>query len=103
MQTNGVYYASRPSRVMVTTFGDNANIEFPINVREVEAEDGTQYFAEKVFSLRTKATDDLLARVEANYEAWLEIAKLVKPPQTTVEDLVEAINALTDMVLGGFE
>ena len=101
MQTNGVYYADRPDRVMITTNGSNALVEFPINVQEIETEDGIQYFAEKVYSIKTQATDNLLGRVEANYDAWLDIAKIVEPPQTTVDDLVEAINALTDMVIGG--
>lgn len=101
MQTNDVYYAEQPNRVVVTVNGGNALVEFPVNVTEVETEDGKQYCAEKVYSLRTKATENLAERVEANYDAWLDIAKVVETPKTTVNDLVDAINALTDMVIGG--
>lgn len=101
MQTNDVYYADKPNRVMVTTNGNNALVGFPINVSEVETEDGVQFLAEKVYSIKTQNTDNLLERVEANYESWLDVAKIVKEPTTTMDDLVEAINALTDMVIGG--
>lgn len=101
MQTNNVYYSDRPDRVMVTTNGSRAIVEFPINVQEIETEDGTQYLAEKVYSLSTQSTDNLRERVVANYDAWLDIAKTVEPPKASVDDLVEAIDALTDIIIGG--
>lgn len=101
MQTSNVYYSTQPERVIVTAHGEAATIEFPIDVREVETEAGTQFLAEKVYSLKTRNTENLLERVKVNYDAWLEMAKVVEPPQTTVDDLVEAINTLTDMVIGG--
>lgn len=103
MQTKNVYYAEEPDRVMVTTCGDNALVEFPIGVTKVQADDGVQYLAKKVYSLKTRATANLKERIERNYDAWLDMAQVEEIPQTTISDLVEAVNALTDMMLGGNE
>lgn len=101
MQTKNVYYAKRPDRVMVTTCGDNALVEFPAGVAEVQTDDGVQYLATKVYSIKTRATTNLKERVERNYDAWLGMAQTEEVPQTTISDLVEAVNALTDMIIGG--
>lgn len=104
MQTKNVYYAKEPDRVMVTTCGDNALVEFPIGVAKVQTDGGVQYFAKKVYSLKTRATGNLKERIERNYDAWLNMAQAEEEiPQTTISDLVEAVNALTDMILGGDE
>lgn len=101
MQTKNVYYSAQPERVMVTARGERAVIEFPINVTEVETEEGTQWLAESVYSVETVATADLKSRVEQNYEAWLEVAKIIEPQKASIDDVVDALNALTDMILGG--
>lgn len=101
MQTNDVYYAQRPDRVMVSRNGGRAMIEFPVNVTEVETEDGTQWKAETVYSVETMDRDGLAERVEANYDAWLGRAKEVKPQTASLTDVVDALNALTDLILGG--
>lgn len=103
MRTRNVYYAERPDTVIVNVSGDSAVVEMPVNVTEVETEDGVQYLAETVLSVRTRNTPGLKERVEQHYDAWKEIAQVVEPPKTTVDDLVDAINALTDMVIGGME
>lgn len=76
-------------------------MEFPLDVTEIETEEGKQYLAESVYSLITVNTSNLAERVEQNYEAWLDKAKEPKAEEVTLEDVMDAVNALTDIVLGG--
>lgn len=101
MRTKNVYYAERPDRVIVTANGDTACVEMPVDITEIETEDGVQYHADTVYFIQTRNTPDLKQRVEHNYDAWIAVAQVIESPRTTVDDLVEAINALTDMVIGG--
>lgn len=104
MQTKNVHYLERPDSVIVTENGRKAMVEFPINVneveREIEGEIFTEYIAETVYYLPTIAVPNLKERVLANYEAWLEQAMIPEPKETTIEDLVEVIDALTDIIIG---
>ena len=103
MQTKNVIYAEHPERVMVYKNGGRARIEFPIDVEEIATEDRTEYLAKTVYSMETAATSGLKERVENNYEQWLAIAMIPEPQSTTLDDVIEAVNALTDMILeGGF-
>lgn len=101
MITYDVFYDKRPEEIEVRANGDSAVIEFPVNVTEVETEDGTQYHAEKVYAVKARYTENLIERVKANKKAWLAKAMEIEVPKTTVEDLVEAIDILTGIVLGG--
>ena len=79
-----------------------AVVEFPLNVKKVTTEDGTQYLAENVYSLETVNTPQLEQRIKDNFNMWLERAKADEPVQpTTIDDVVEALNALTEFVIGG--
>lgn len=101
MMTKNVYFAEQPDRVIVTANGAKAVVELPVDVTEVETEDGVQYCANIVYSISTKNTPNLKERVEANYDAWLEVASVVEPQKATLDDAIEAINTLTDLVIGG--
>lgn len=102
MQTRNVHYSERPDDVMIVANGPMAVIELPVNVTEVEVdEERTEYVAEYVYSVKTVNTPDLKKRVEENYEAWLEVAMQVEPQKPSIEDVVDAINVLTDLILGG--
>lgn len=102
MQTRNVCYGELPNNVMVYTHGGEAVVEFPVNVTEVPTEDGSQWVAETVYYVRTRNTPGLEGRINANYAAWLEAAKKAIDPQTpTMADLVEAVNTLTDLLIGG--
>lgn len=101
MLTNDVYYAERPEDIIVTVRSGKALVEFPVNVSEVETEDGPQWIAGAVYSLETVASDGLKNRIEENYDAWLKKAKEAEPQAVSLSDVVDAINALTDIVLGG--
>lgn len=101
MMTENVFYAVRPERVIVTRRGEKAVIEFPVNVTEVETEEGTHWLAATVYSLDTRNRDDIEHVVAENYDAWLEKAKEVEPQTTSLGDVIDALNALTDLILGG--
>ena len=101
MLTKNVYYAVKPERFLITSTGNKAVVEFPLNVTEVEVEEGVQYLAESVYSLVTVNTANLADRIAQNYEAWLEKAKEPVSQEVTLEDVMEAVNVLTDIVLGG--
>lgn len=101
MQTKNVYYSELPERVIVTDRGGKAIVEFPCDVTEVEKEDKVEYLAETVYYLETISTPNLKGRVEAEYEAWLNAAMKPSPQPANLSDVVEAINALTDIIIGG--
>ena len=101
MLTRNVYYSERPKQFLITSMGTKAVVEFPLDVTEIEAEETVQYLADKVYSLTTKNTADLEARIQANYDEWLEKAKEPEPQNVTLADVVEAVNVLTDLILGG--
>ena len=100
MQTRNVHYAERPDDVMIRANGETAVVEFPVNVTEIEKEDVTEYVAEVVYSFETRYTADLEDRVKADYESWLDMARTPTPQQTTLADVVEALNTLTDLIIG---
>lgn len=101
MQTKNVYYSEQPNRVIVNTNGTRAMVELPVNVTEIETEEGTNWLAETVYSFETMNTPNLMERVEADYDEWLELAKKPEPQVAGLNDVVEALNALTEIVLGG--
>lgn len=101
MQTKNVIYPRRPNRFEIQSNGEKACVEFPLNVTEVETEDGTQYVAEVVYSVVTVATSDLEERVSSNFDAWLRKAKEPEMPQATLADVVEAVNMLQELIIGG--
>lgn len=101
MQTKNVYYSERPDKVIVTERGGKAIVEFPCRVEKIQSEDKGGWLAEIVYYLETMPTPNLRARVEAEYEAWLDVAKKPAPQPTNLADVVDAINALTDIIIGG--
>lgn len=83
------------------SMGKKAIVEFPINVTEIEKENGVEYVASTAYSLETMHTADLAERVSNNFDEWLDKAKVIEPSETTLADVIDAVNALTDIVLGG--
>lgn len=101
MQTKNVYYTEEPSRFIINRHGSNALVEFPANVQKVESEDKTEWLAGTVYSISTKYTANLADRIEADFDLWLEAAKQIEPQPVDLNDVVEALNALTEVVIGG--
>lgn len=101
MQTKNVYYAQPPEKVIVTANGNKAMVEIPVNISRIENEEQVLFMAETVYSVATANTSNLKERVMNNIDAWIEIAKKTEPQEVSMSDVVDAINALTDIVLGG--
>lgn len=102
MIQKNVYYQSPPDKVVISEKGNNAVVEIPVNVVKVEKEDGDVWLAETVYYAITKNAKNLRDRVLRDFDAWLEIASAPEPePQATVQDLVDYVDALTEMILGG--
>ena len=101
MLTRNVFYSERPETFSILHYGTKAVVSFSLNVSEVETEEGTQYLAEEVYSLETIYTPNLAERIEENLEAWLNKAKEPEKETVTLSDIMEAINTLTDIVIGG--
>ena len=103
MQTRNVHYSQQPERVIVSTNGSKAIIEFPINVREIAIPDPdgdrTEWVAEVVYYMYTSATPDLEERVSADYETWLAKAIIPEAKETTLDDLAEALDAIMDILM----
>lgn len=97
MMIENVYYPTRPDRVIVKVKNKRAIIEFPTGVSETEE----GWKAEVVYSVETMNTPNFEKRVSENYDTWLALAKKPDPQTTELSDVVEAINALTEIVLGG--
>lgn len=86
---------------MISHSGHKAVVEFPQNVTEIETEEGVQYLAEKVYSLVTEYTPDLESRISSDLEGWLNKAKEPEYKETSLADVIEAVNVLTDIIIGG--
>lgn len=105
VQTN-VHYNEQPDNFEIRRAGSKAIIVFPTGVTSetVEDEGGevrTEYVASKVYLYETTYTPNLANRVAANFDRWLALAKVPETPKATIADLEEAINTLTDIILGG--
>lgn len=101
MLTKNVYFAERPDSVIIRTHDTKAIVEIPKGITKVETEDGTQYMAKELYSIETRNAPGLKERVEKNKNLWIEAAKKSEPAKASLEDVIEAINTLTDIVIGG--
>lgn len=101
MQIKNVHYSERPDRFIITARGSRALIEFPTNITEIEKDEGVEYKAETVYFLETKNTQKLDERISTDFDLWLEAAKVPEPQVVNLGDVVEALNALAEVVIGG--
>lgn len=105
MLTRNVHYAEEPEKVILNTCGSVSSVEFPVGVTEVTIEDPegerTEYVADAVYSLKLATVPNLKARIEADYDAWLERAMQIEPPKPSLDDIIEALDTLTDIIVGG--
>lgn len=101
MMTRNVCYSERPERVIVHRInnGYTARVDLPVNVREIENDEGGVSYMADVYSLEAGYTPHLKERVEADYDGWMGIAAEVPTPQPTLQDVIEAVNILTEMVV----
>lgn len=105
MLIKNVYYQEEPEKVEIRRYGRKATVVFATDIRkreETEEEDGG-YIAGKVYTIDVDYTKKLRSRVEENYDEWLLRAKKSETKETTLEDVVEALETLTDVVMGAIE
>ena len=105
MQTKNVFYSEKPDKVIVTANGKTALVEFPVDVKKITTGEGEEarieYVAETVYAIKTTNTSNLKERVSKHYDAWLEVAKHIEPQHPSLSDVIEAVNTLTDIIVGG--
>lgn len=102
MLTKNVQFAKKPDKVMIRRIqnGYMCYVDLVENIREMKENEETNYIAD-VYSVQAGYTAGLKERVERDYEKWLMVAKDIPAPQPTVTDIVDAINALAELVIGG--
>ena len=103
MLTKGVQYAHEPERVNIRRHGNGymCTVELAENVRQEQGADGDAVWIADVYSLDAGYTAGIRERVERDRESWLAIAREIPVPKPTIEDVVDALNALTEAVIGG--
>lgn len=106
MLTRNVYFAERPEKVVVNRIGDagySCRVDFPVNIEEVAGPEGETQYRADVYAIETGFTYDIKERIQNRYDEWLALAKkrAEVEPETTIMDLVSAMNILTDFVMGG--
>lgn len=122
MLIKNVTYNEYPPAFEVRRSGAKAVVVFPTDIEEIQIEEQvepsenvssllpeigsgtsttTQYLAHKVYQLETNWTPNIEQRIEANFAGWLAKAKIPAVQEATLSDVVEAVNALTELVLGG--
>lgn len=122
MLIKNVTYNEQPPLFEVRRSGGKAVVVFPTNVEEIQvdvqeeqpdnggsglpeigsgASTVTQYLAHNVYQLETNWTPNIEQRIQDNFEGWLAKAKIPESKEATLSDVIEAVNALTEVILGG--
>lgn len=122
MLIKNVTYNSQPDTFEIRRSGAKAVVLFPCDVEEIEIDNTpemqnenesglpeigsgssttTQYIAHNVYYLETNWTANLEQRVAANVEGWKALAMVPESKEPTLNDVIEAVNALAEVVLGG--
>lgn len=86
------YFTAEPDQIsyMPQNNGE-AEVWLRRNIRQEEAEEGPVWVADEV-SFRTRLTEEeVIAQAEKYF---------IEEPETTIEDLVEALDILTGIVIG---
>ena len=76
-----------------------ALVSFPLNVTELEDNGG--WMAAEVYDITRPWNEGLADAIDANYAVWLQRAKAESEPVATLEDVVEGLNELAEIILGG--
>lgn len=102
MLTKNVIYGSEPAAVNVLRIAktSRAVVALPVNVRSEGSGNEIVWIADE-YRIEREWAPDLAERVTANYDEWLATAKAESVPETTLADVVQAVNDLADLVLGG--
>lgn len=87
------YFTNEPERILYLKQNEGpAEVWLRQNIEEIETEEGIQWTAEEVM-IHTNLTQE---EIESQFDSYF-----FEEPETTVDDLVEAIDLLTTIVLEG--
>lgn len=98
-----VQFAENPPEVRVIPIGNgtHARVEISNNVyTDIDSEENTIYFADLYILENVKYTPNLENRILTQKESWMKKASITLPVNPTLQDAIDAINALTEIVLG---
>ena len=86
------YFTQEPGRVWYIPQTDgSAEVWLRRNIEEIETEEGTQWRADEV-TFTTRLTEEEVLEQADSY--------FIEEPETTISDLVEAIDILTGIIIG---
>ena len=86
------YFTTEPSQVSYIPQADGtAEVWLRRNIREEQTEDGVQWSADEVQFNTCLTEEEVLAQADKYF---------LEEPETTIEDVVEALNILTDLIIG---
>lgn len=86
------YFTAEPDRIIYLPQSDgSAEVRLRRNITSEETEEGQVWTADEVF-FRTRLPQE---EVEAQFDSYF-----IEEPETTMDDLVEALNILTDLMIG---
>lgn len=87
-----VQYSALPDKVLYMKNGETSDVWLRKNIVEVETEEGVLWEADEIY-LRSHLSKK---EIENNFDSYFE-----EEIPVTVEDLAEAIDILTDIILEG--
>lgn len=89
-----VMYSELPERITYMRHHDgSAEAKLRKNIEEIITEDGTMWTANEVYIPHTMLAQE---EIEAQFDSYFKIEE----PEATIEDLTEALDILTSIVLG---
>lgn len=87
-----VYFTAEPDRILYMPQNDGtAEVWLRRNIRQEETEEGLVWVADEVSFKTRLAREEVIAQADSYF---------IEEPETTIEDLVEALDILTGIVIG---
>lgn len=94
MMMEKVQFSELPEKIFYLKHSDgSAEARLRRNIQEVETDDGVMWTATEVFIPHTMLT---VEELDGQFDTYF-----YEEPETTIADLTEAIDILTEIVLGG--
>lgn len=102
MLLKDVWFSHRPEKIIINKINSTyqAKVDLPVNIKKHTDAEGDYYTAD-VYTLIVGYSNTLKEQVEKDYDKWVAMAATSLPVEPTLQDAIDAINALTEIVLGG--
>ena len=86
------YFTAEPDRILYMPQADgSAEVWLRRNINQEEAKEGTVWTADEVFFKTRLTEEEVIAQADKYF---------IEEPETTIDDLVEALDILTSIVIG---